>query len=118
MKSRKKRVFEYLVENPHATNEDISQALEINENSVKAYISQLKTGKFIEVTMNGNQREINILAEYKGKSINAATAEKIEFKKETYMKLLGRYMNDFELTDDIDKHLKLGNSILRILDNL
>lgn len=34
------------------------------------------------------------------------------------MKLLDRYMSDFELTDDIDKHLKLGNSILRILDNL
>lgn len=54
----------------------------------------------------------------KKKSVSSATAERIEFKKDAYMKLLDRYMSDFELTDDIDKHLKLGNSILRILDNL
>lgn len=118
MKSRKKRVFDYISEYPNATNDEIAQGLELNENSVKSYISQLKRDGFIQVTKNKNGRTIKTVNEFTSENISAATAEKIELKKEAYMKLLDRYMNDFDLTDDIDTHLKLGNSILRILDNL
>lgn len=118
MKTNKKRVADFIIDNPNATNEEIASALDINENSIKSYISQLKTGGFIEVDGSGSKRTIKVIAEYKGRTINAATAEKIELKKDVYTKLLDRYMNDFDLTDDIDKHLKLGNSIMRILDNL
>lgn len=118
MQTNKKRVADYISEYPNATNEEIASNLDINENSVKSYISQLKTGGFIEVDASGPTRIIKTIAEFKGRSVNAATAEKIELKKDVYTKLLDRYMNDFDLTDDIDKHLKLGNSIMRILDNL
>lgn len=118
MGSNKKRVAEFVLEYPTATNEEIATTLSINMNSVKAYISQLKSDGYIEVFTSENKRNITTVSDYKEKSVNSATAERIEFKKDAYMRLLDRYMSDFELTDDIDKHLKLGNSILRILDNL
>lgn len=118
--NNKKRVADYIAENPCATNEEIAKELNINENSVKAYISQLKNGGFINVIKVDNQRSFETLSEYVARksSGSAATAEKIELKREVYTKLLDRYIEDFDLTDDIDKHLKLGNSILRILDNI
>lgn len=118
MPSNKKRVADYISEFPAATNEEIATTLSINMNSVKAYISQLKSDGYIKVFTSGSERNITIITEFKEKTVSSATAERIEFKKDAYMKLLDRYMSDFELTDDIDKHLKLGNSILRILDNL
>lgn len=118
MVSQKKRVAEYILEHPTATNEEIANRLDIKEASVKSYISKLKTTGMIKIKKVGQNRTIETIEEYQEKSISAATAEKIELRRETYMKLLDRYMDDFDLTDDIDKHLKLGNSILRILDNL
>lgn len=118
MENNKTLVANFIAEHPTATNEEIATSLDININSVKAYISQLKSNGYIKVYSSGNDRSITTLAEFQGKSVASATAEKIEFKKATYMRLLDQYMSDFELTDDINIHLKLGNSILRILDNL
>ncbi|MGM0220034.1 winged helix-turn-helix transcriptional regulator [Enterococcus sp. AZ126] len=118
MNTRKKRVAKFIQANPTATNQEIAQELDINENSVKAYISQLKRDNFIKVKQDKEGRKIETLDEYEAENINSATAQKLEIKKEAYTKLLNRYMDDFDLTDDIDIHLKLGNSILRILDNL
>lgn len=115
--NNKKRVADLIQQYPDAPNEVISTTLKINENSVKSYISQLKTGGFIEVEKIDGKRVITTLEEYTA-SKSSATAEKLELKQEVYTKLLEVYIDDFDLTDDIDKHLKLGNSIMRILDNL
>ena len=115
--NNKKRVADFVLVNPNATNEDIATSLNINENSVKAYISQLKSAEYINVEKTKDKRTITTLEEYLVNNASAV-AEKLELKNEVYNKLLSVYIEDFDLTDDIEKHLKLGNSIMRILDNL
>lgn len=116
--NNKVKVAEFIAANPESTNEQIATTLNVNENSVKAYISQLKTEGYIKVSGSGESRKIQTIAEYTGRAVATATAEKIELKKDVYTKLLNRYLEDFDLTDDVDQHLKLGNSILRILENM
>ncbi len=117
-KSNKKRVADYLTENPQATNSEVSDALGINENSVKAYLSQLKNGGFFKVKQTDGERHVVSIKEFTGIKTTAATAGKIKLKQEVYNKLLECYMADLDLSDDVEMHLKLGKSILRILDNL
>lgn len=116
--NNKVKVAEFIAANPTSTNEQIATTLNINENSVKAYISQLKTAGYIKVEGSGETRKIETIADFIGRSVSNATAEKIELKKDVYTKLLNRYLEDFDLTDDVNQHLKLGNSILRILENI
>lgn len=116
--NNKNRVAEYILEHPNATNEEIATTLNINKNSVKVYISRLKSEGYIKIVGTGDERDIQTIADYEKKDISSATIEKMELKKDVYTKLLTRYLEDFELTDDVDKHLKLGNSILRILENI
>lgn len=89
MKSQKRRVADFILEYPDATNEEIANSLDIKENSVKSYISQLKTAGNIEVTTAGSTRIIKTVNEYQEKSVSTATAEKIELKKRSIHEIVG-----------------------------
>lgn len=113
--SNKKRVAGYLTENPQATNSEVSDALGINENSVKAYLSQLKSGGFFKVKQTDGERHIVSIKEFTGIKTTAATAGKIKLKQEVYNKLLECYMADLDLSDDVESIISRANNAVELI---
>lgn len=57
------KIIFYLMENPKATNSDIANFCEIQENHAKVTISKLKSRGHIEISGQGASRIITVLKE-------------------------------------------------------
>lgn len=108
------RVYDYLADNPSATNRDVADDLDINYDVVKAYINRLKVKGLIEVKFEGTTRVCEIVKEYP----TSMPRKPKTYKQEVYYELVEGYRQDFRECMTFDERLKVGREIRIILADM
>ncbi|EAH0316798.1 hypothetical protein IBM02_001511 [Listeria monocytogenes] len=102
------KIIFYLMENPKATNSDIANFCEIQENHAKVTISKLKSRGHIEISGQGASRTITVLKE---------PTVKLD-KKERYNRQLD-FLEEIMFSDVDPKYrLEASSQHIRLLNKL
>lgn len=112
--TNQERVYDYLTDNPKATNGEISDNLMIDYDTVKSNIWKLKNKGLIEVRFEGATRICEIVKEY---PISIPRKPKT-YKQEVYTELVEGYRQDFRECVTFDERLKVGREIRIILADM
>lgn len=108
------RVYDYLADNPSASNRDVANDLGINYDVVRVYINRLKVKGLIEVKFEGATRVCEIAKEFP-----TSTPRKPKtYKQEVYYELVEGYRQDFRDCVTFDERLKVGREIRIILADM
>lgn len=108
------RVYDYLVDNPRATNRDIADDLGIDRNVARVYVNRLKVKSLIDVRFEGATRVCEIAKEFP-----TTTPRKPKtYKQEVYYELVEGYRQDFRECVTFDERLKVGREIRIILADM
>lgn len=108
------RVYDYLIDNPKATNREISDDLRLDYNVSKTYVNRLKNKGLIEIHFDGKTRVCEITKEYPATN----TRRPKTYKQEVYIELVDGYREDFRDAECFDDRLKIGREIRIILSDL
>lgn len=108
------RVYDYLIDNPKATNREISDDLRLDYNVSKTYVNRLKNKGLIEIHFDGKTRVREITKEYPATN----TRRPKTYKQEVYIELVDGYREDFRDAECFDDRLKIGREIRIILSDM
>ncbi|MDO5027560.1 MAG: winged helix-turn-helix domain-containing protein [Tissierellia bacterium] len=100
------RVFEFISENPKATNEEIAAALNTSSKVVSTYIRRLE-----------NKSRIFLIESKDGREIKTLEIPK-DFKRSAYEMMVEKYLEDFESAEFYTERIEIGKLILRLLERL
>ena len=112
--TNQERVYDYLADNPKATNGEISDNLMIDYDTVKSNIWKLKNKGLIEVRFEGATRICEIVKEYP----TSIPRKPKTYKQEVYTELVEGYRQDFRECVTFDERLKVGREIRIILADM
>ena len=104
--SKIEEVLEYIRNNTHATNKEISEDLNISEGVVRTYLNRLKNKGYLE----------KIGMEYK--VLKEMPVNKSNYKQEIIKEMLEVYMDDFREIKVINEKIRVGELIIRLVDKL
>ncbi|WAW15422.1 winged helix-turn-helix domain-containing protein [Peptostreptococcus equinus] len=107
------KVYDYVAENPEATNDDIAHEVGIDYGTSKTYVNRLKARGLIDTVYEGGLRTIHILKDYPLPNIRPKT-----FKQEIYTEMVEAYAEDFKQCETFEERLKVGREIRIILNDL
>lgn len=107
------KVYDYVAENPKATNNEITAEVGIDDKVCRTYINRLKVRGLIDTTYDGGIRTIHILKDYPLPNVRPKT-----FKQEIYTEMVEVYAEDFRLCETFEERLKVGREIRIILNDL
>lgn len=99
-------VLEYLRCNTYATNKEIAEDLKMGEGVVKTYLNRLKNKGYLE----------KVGSEYK--VLKEMPVNKSSYKQEIIKEMLEVYMDDFREIKVINKKIRVGELIIRLVDKL
>lgn len=108
------RLYDYLADNPRATNRDIANDLGINYDVVRVYVNRLKVKGLIEIKFEGTTRVCEIVKEYP----TSISRKPKTYKQEVYYELVEGYRRDFRDCVTFDERLKVGREIRIILADM
>ncbi len=108
------RLYNYLMDNPTASNTEISDALGVSYGAAKSYVHKLKTKGLIEIGYEGASRVCTIAKEYPVSS----TRKPRSYKQEVYVELVEGYREDFRECVTFEEKLKVGREIRIILADM
>lgn len=108
------RVYNYLMDNPTASNKEISDALGVSYESIKTYVHRPKAKGLIEVGYEGDSRVCTITKEYP----LSGTRKSGSYKQEVYVELVEGYREDFRECVTFEEKLKVGREIRIILADM
>ena len=99
-------VLEYVRSNTFATNNEISDDLNIREGGGKTYLNRLKNKGYLE----------KIGKEYK--VLKEMPVNKSNYKQEIIKEMLESYMDDFRELKVMNEKIRVGELIIRLVDKL
>lgn len=102
------RLFEYIRDEPTATNKMIEEALGTSRGVVSTYLKRLEVDGFIRIKNECGARYIEILREKNG----------ADLKKEIYKQMLDVYLHDFEEATSFAERAEIGKLIIRLLEKI
>lgn len=108
------KVYDYLIDNPRASNREISDDLRLDYNVIKSYVSRLKNKGLVGIHYDGKTRVCEIATEY---PVSYARKPK-SYKHEVYIELVESYREDFRECVTFDERLKVGREIRIILADM
>lgn len=108
------KVYDYLIDNPRASNREISDDLRLDYNVIKSYVSRLKNKGLVGIHYDGKTRVGEIAKEY---PVSYARKPK-SYKHEVYIELVESYREDFRECVTFDERLKVGREIRIILADM
>lgn len=104
--SKIEEVLEYVRSNTHATNKEISDDLKITDGVVRVYLNRLKDKGYLE--KNGTEYKV----------LKEMPVNKSNYKQEIIKEMLESYMDDFRELKVINKKVRIGELIIRLVDKL
>lgn len=107
------KFYNYLVENPKATNPEICKALDLDNQVCKTYLNRLKVKGLIDTEYEGSMRKIQILKDYPIPKVRPKT-----FKQAIFTEMVEIYADDFKMCETFEERLKVGREIRILLTNL
>lgn len=112
--SELERLYNYLMDNPTASNTEIADALGMSYGAAKSYVHRLKSKGLIEIGYEGTSRVCTITKEYPIQSVRKPRS----YKQEVYVELVEGYREDFRECVTFEERLKVGREIRIILADM
>lgn len=109
MRTRRK-LRDYLRENPQASNQEISTALEMSDGNVKTTLSRMKRDGEIEIMGNGSNRQIKVTFV----EVNTRGS----FKREALQELADQLIEANKTETNAYEIRENGKLLIRVLEKL
>jgi hypothetical protein len=112
MKTKIEQLYDLYCSNPHVTNSEAAELLDMSPESVRVTKYKLAKKGVIQIE---SPQEVKILAPYReGDPIGGTTLLKMEI----YTEMVQTYMNDFREQTTFQDRLTVGREIRRVLDHM
>ena len=110
------QVFEYLKDNPKATNTELATDLQSNSAMIRNLVSRLKCNGYIDTRVIDGERVVEILAPYESKKNKAgAVSEKSRYRRE----MIDVYFDVMRSKcESIDDFVRVGRELRLLIDSL